>query len=84
MELNGTHQLLVYSDNVNIVDENVNTMKTNTEAVLDAIRHTDFEVNTERDKYMVVSRNQNAGQSQNLLSDNPFAYVVKVKCFKER
>jgi hypothetical protein len=29
LELNGTHQLLVYADNVNLLGDSVNTLKQN-------------------------------------------------------
>jgi hypothetical protein len=58
MELNGTHQLLDYADDVNILGENINTIKKDTETMLD----TGLEVNTEKAKY-IVSCHQNAGQN---------------------
>jgi hypothetical protein len=36
--LNGTHQLLVRADDVNLLDENINITKQNREALLDATK----------------------------------------------
>jgi hypothetical protein len=68
--LNGTHQLLVHADDINILGGSVHAIKKNTEALVVASKVTGLEVNAEKTNYMVMSRNQNAGQNHNINSDN--------------
>jgi len=61
LKLNGTHQLLDYADDVNILDGSVHTVKKNTEALVVTSRQNGLQVFADRTKYVVVSPDQNAG-----------------------
>jgi hypothetical protein len=44
LKLNGTHQLLAYADDVNLVGGNIDTIKKNTETLIDAGKEVCLEV----------------------------------------
>jgi len=56
LKLDGTHQLLVYADDVNIMGGSVHTVKENAGALIVASKEIGIEVNADKTKYMVMSR----------------------------
>ena len=80
MKLNGTHQILAYADDVNILGGSIHTVKENAEALVVATRETGLEVNADKTKYMVMSREQTAGLCHTMKVDN--ISIERVEEFK--
>jgi hypothetical protein len=79
LKLNGTHQLLAYADDVNLLGDNIDTIKKNTITLTDASKEVGIEINVEKTK----SHHQNVGQNcgikiANRLFENvsQFKYLV--------
>jgi hypothetical protein len=80
LKLNGTHQILAYADDVHIVGENTDTINKNTEALVDASKEVGLEVNTEKTKYMLMSRSQKTGQKRSIkIANRSFEDVAEFR-----
>jgi hypothetical protein len=66
LKLNGTHQLQIYADDVNLLGGNIDTMKKKRETLIYASKKVGLEVNTDKTKYMFLSRHQNIGQNHDI------------------
>jgi len=80
LKLNGTHQLLVYADDVNILGGSVHTVKENAETLVVATKEIGLEVNADKTKYMVMSWVWNAGRGHSVKTDN--ISIERVEEFK--
>jgi hypothetical protein len=82
LKLNGTHELLVYGNGVNILGGSVHTTKTNEEALVVASKKTGLEVIADKTKHTVMSRDQDAGRSHSVkINNNSFENLEEFKYF---
>jgi hypothetical protein len=64
-KLNGTHQLLVYADDINLLGDILHTIKKKQTLTTRIV-----EINAKKTKYMLMSRHQNAGRNRNIKTAN--------------
>jgi len=70
LKLNGTHQLLVYTDDDNIHGGSIHTIEKNTSALFVSSGEICLEVNADKTKYKAMSQDQNVGRRHNIMIDN--------------
>jgi len=70
LKLNGAHQFVVYTDDVNILGLSLRKIDKNPEALVVASKEIGLEVNADKTKYMVMSRDYIAGRIHNIKIDN--------------
>jgi hypothetical protein len=78
LKLNGTHQLSVHADDVDILGGSVHAIMENSEAFAVVSEQTGLEVNADKTKYMVMCRYQHAGRSDNMKTDNSSFETVQI------
>jgi hypothetical protein len=66
LKLNGTHQLLVDADDVHLLGDNIDTIKKNTQTLIDASKEVGLRVNTEKTKCMLLNRHENARHNHDI------------------
>jgi hypothetical protein len=71
---------LVYTDDVNLLGDSLNTINENTETLLETSRDVGLKINSEKTKYVIMSRHPNSGQDQNIrIANESFEKVAKFK-----
>jgi hypothetical protein len=79
LKLNGTHQLLIYADEVNLLGDN-RYCKENTKTLIDASKEVALKVNVKKIKHMLMSHHQNAGQNHDIkVANRSFENVAQFK-----
>jgi hypothetical protein len=80
LKVNGIHRLLVYADDVYLLEDNIHILKKSTETLIDASKEVHLDVNTEKTKPVLMSDYKNAGQNNNIKTANrSFENVAEFK-----
>jgi hypothetical protein len=74
------HHLLPYADDVNLLGDNIGTIKKNTDTLIDASKEVGLEINVGKTMYMLLYSHQNVGQNRDIkIANRSFENVSQFK-----
>jgi hypothetical protein len=80
LKLNRTHLPLVYADGVNLVGDNIDTIKKNTGTLADTGKEVGIKVNAEKTKYMLLFHCHKVGQNHDIkIANRSFENVAQFR-----
>jgi hypothetical protein len=80
LKFKGTHELLALADDMNLLGDNIDTIKKNIETLTDASKEDGLEIYVEKTKYILLSCKQNVGQNRNIkIANRSFENVSQFK-----
>jgi hypothetical protein len=80
LKLNGTHQILAYAEDVNLLGDNKDTLKKNTETLIDPSKKAGLETNVKKTICMLLARYWKAGQNRGIkIANRLFENVSQFK-----
>jgi hypothetical protein len=71
LKLNGTHQLLAYADEMNLLGDDIDAIKKNTETLIDASKEVGLEINVAKPEYQYAGQNHD---KENAALQHPVAW----------
>jgi hypothetical protein len=66
LDMNGTHQVLAYADNVNLLGVDIRTIKGKVEILFIGCNYIGLAINTRKTKYMEVGRHQGMMEDEHI------------------
>jgi hypothetical protein len=80
LKVNGTHQLLAYADDVDLLGDNIDALKKNAETLIDASKEIGLEISVDKTKYMLLSRHQKVVRNRDIkIANRSFENVSQFK-----
>jgi len=80
LSLNGLNQLFIYEDDVDLIEEDIDALQSNIDVLVEACDEIGLQVNIDKTKYMIRSRNTgNEGNKNIRIKDEVIEKVNKFK-----